>query len=148
VPSGFVNTRERLLEKARPLLEPGEAVAHVVRAQEGKNRYLAMLFALVGGAGLAVVAGAPALAFPLGYLVFTLQYRRRLILATDRALVVLAGGWFRYTPQKVIERLDLETPIGPLRGLQMETRIGDHRMFVMPRTAPEARAADDDLDAG
>jgi hypothetical protein len=123
-------------------------VAHVIRAQEGKNRYLAMGLAVIGGLALVLVSGAAPFAFAFAYLVFTLQYRRRLILATDQALVVLAGGWFRYTPRSLLDRLDLETPIGPLKGMQMETTLGGRHLFVMPRTAPEARAADDDLDAG
>jgi hypothetical protein len=34
---GLINTREVVLEKVPPFLEPGEVVAHVVKAVEGRH---------------------------------------------------------------------------------------------------------------
>jgi hypothetical protein len=138
------NTPERIVAKARPLLEPGEAAAHVVRALEGLNRWVAMAIALTVGVGLSLFIGL--LGIVGMWLVYTRLYARRVLLATDRNLVVLAGGRWRFTPRAVLDRLDIETPIGPLKGLWLETRVGGRRLYVVPRCAPDVRKADADLD--
>jgi len=145
--SGWINTRERLAEKAQPLLEPGEVVAHVIRAQEGPNKFLGMGLAMFVAFGLSLLLKIPILALPVFLLVHTRLYGRRVILATDEALVVAAGGRFRYTPRKVLDRLDLETQIGPLKGLWLSTTLDGRRLYVMPRCARDVAAADADLDA-
>jgi hypothetical protein len=144
--TGWVNTRERLIEKAQPLLEPGEVVAHVIRAQQGPNRFLGMGIALFIGFGIAYLVAIPLLALPIFLVALIRLYARRVILATDEALVVVAGGRIRYTPTKVLDRLDLETPIGPLKGLWLATTLNGRRMYVVPRCVREVTAADADLD--
>jgi hypothetical protein len=145
--TGFINTRERLAEKAQPLLEPGEVVAHVIRAQEGPNKFLGMGIALVIAFGMSILLRNPLAGMLVFFAVNTRLYARRVILATDEALVVAAGGRFRYTPKKVLDRLDLETQIGPLKGLWLSTTLGGRRLYVMPRCARDVAAADADLDA-
>jgi hypothetical protein len=145
VPGGIVNTREVIIEKSRPFLEPGEVVAHVVKALEGPPRWIAMLLGLVIGIGISILILVPLLGVPLFVLVYTSAYKRRIILATDRALVVLAGGRYRFTPKEVLARLDLETRIGPLQGLFMRTEVDGRRMYITPRTAVEVAAADADI---
>ena len=142
---GWRNTRERLAAKAQPLLEPGEVVAHVVRALEGPNRFLGMAIALVVAFGLSILLRVPILALPIFLIVNSRLYARRLILATDRALVVMAGGRFRYTPRAVLDRLDLETPVGPLKGAWLATDLNGRRLYVVPRSARDVIAADADL---
>jgi hypothetical protein len=143
---GFINTSAVVIEKARPFLEPGEVVAHVVKAVEGPSRWIAILLGFVIGIGLSVLIGAPLLGVPLFALVYTSAYQRRIILATDEALVLLAGGRYRFTPKKVLARLDLETRIGPLQGMFLKTELDGRRLYVTSRSAGEVAAADADID--
>lgn len=143
----FGNQRQQIIEQSRPLLQPGEAVAHVVRALEGPNRWLGLGISLLVGLGLGVLLGLPILGLPAFLIVFTRLYARRVILATDESLVVLAGGRFTFRPRLVLDRLDLETPIGPLKGLWLQTTLNGRRMYVVARSVNEVRAADADLQA-
>ncbi len=148
MPAVFFN-REKAIQRARPLLNPGEAVAHVIRALEGPNRFLGMGLALLVGFGLSVVIRFPLLALPIFLLVYARLYARRLVLATDEGIVVLAGGrgpkFLSFMPTMVLDRLPLETPIGPMRGLWLEVTLNDRRMFVIASSAKDVRAADADL---
>ena len=143
---GFINTPEVVIEKSRPFLEPGEVVAHVVKAVEGPPRWIAMVLGFVIGIGLSVAIGAPLLGVPLFALVYTSAYQRRIILATDEALVLLGAGRYRFTPKKVLARLDLETKIGPLQGLFLRTELDGRRLYVTSRSAAEVSNADADID--
>ena len=88
--AGWLNNRDTIIAKAQPLLEPGEIVAHVVRAMEGINRWLGVAIAFVVAFPLdGPAAGAVPGAFALFILLFTSLYPRRIILATDQALVVV-----------------------------------------------------------
>jgi hypothetical protein len=82
-------------------------------------------------------------------LVYTRLYARRLIVATDEGLVVMAGGrgprFFSFMPSAVLDRLPLETPIGPVKGLWLEVTLNERRMFVVARSAKDVVAADADL---
>jgi hypothetical protein len=140
------NTRDRLIAESRRFLEPGEAVAHVVRALEGPNRWLGVGLTTVVGAALAVVTTIAPLAIGVMALVYTAMYQRRLILSTDRRLLLLAGGRFRFSPKSVLEVLDLETRIGPLKGLFLRSSLAGRRLYIVARTAPEANASDADLE--
>jgi hypothetical protein len=144
--SGLINTREVVIEKARAFLEPGEVVAHVVKALEGPPRWVAMLLGLVIGIGVSILILVPILGVPLFVLAYTSAYKRRIILATDRALVVLNCGRYRFTPRSVLARLDVETRIGPLQGLFLRTEVNGRRMYVTPRTTVEVAAADADIE--
>jgi hypothetical protein len=145
VPSSYINNRETIIDKAAPLLEPGEVVAHVIRGLEGRNRWIGMVIAIV----VAFPVGfylPPILIVPLYYLIFTGMYRRRIILATDQAIVVIAGGRLRFTPKAVLDRLDIETPIGPMKGaFWRHVVLNGRRIYVVPRSYPEVAAADADL---
>jgi hypothetical protein len=143
-----MNTRDNLIAKTRPLLERGEVVAHVVRALDGRiNRWLGVVGALVIAFPLAVVLRIPIAAFALFLALFTSLFPRRLILATDRALVLVKCGRWRFTPKSVLDRLDIETKIGPLKGFWRATNLGGRRLYIVPRTFPEVQAADADVDA-
>jgi hypothetical protein len=148
MPPVFFN-RSKAIVRARPLLNPDEAVAHVIRALEGPNRFVGMGLALLVGFGLSLLLRIPYLALPIFVLLYTRLYARRLILATDEGVVVMAGGrgplFFSFMPTKVLDRLPLETPIGPLKGLWLETRLDGRRMFVVARSAKDVLAADADL---
>jgi hypothetical protein len=145
VAPSFVNTRERIIEKAAPLLERGEVVAHVIRGLEGRNRWLGMLIALAVAFPFGYFV-PPILIVPIYYLVFTGMYPRRIILATDRGVVVIAGRRLQYEPRAVLDRLDVETPIGPMKGsFWRHVVLNDRRIYVVPRSYPEVAAADADL---
>jgi uncharacterized protein YPO0396 len=118
-------------------------VAHVVRCLEGPNKWLAIGIGLVIGfaAGLLVPLFGPV----VFWLVYTRLYARRVVLSTDRNLVVIAGGRWRFTPKRLVDRLDIETKFSP-KGLWLETTLGGRRMYVVPRTIDEVRASDRDVD--
>ncbi len=143
---GPINTREVILEKVQPLLEPDEVVAHVVKAVEGPPRWVALLLALIVGIGVSILILVPFLGFPLFVLVYMGAYQRRLILATDQALVLVGCGRFRFTPKKILSRLDIETPIGPLTGIFLRTELDGRRLYITPRTVQEVAAADADIE--
>jgi hypothetical protein len=143
--AAFSNTPERIIQDAQPLLEPGESVAHVIRGLEGPNRYIAMGIALAVGLGISYFIGLLGIVFM--WLVFTRLYSRRVILATDRNLVILGCGRWRFTPKVLLDRLDIETRIGPLKGLWMQSRLPGRRIYIVARSAREVVAADTELDA-
>jgi hypothetical protein len=141
------NDRRRLIEKSRPFLDDGEVVAHVIRALEGLNRWVGLAIAAVIAFGLTIaVKLPPVIGALILMLVFTRLYARRVIVSTDRGIVVLAGGLWRFTPKARLDRLDLETRIGPLRGVWLETNLNGRRLFVVPRSAVEVAESDADLD--
>ena len=144
--AGLINTREVVIEKSAPFLEPDEVVAHVVKALEGPPRWLAIVLALVIGFGISIVIQIPFWGFPLFALVYTSAYQRCVILATDEALLLLGAGRYHFTPKKVLARLDLETRIGPVKGLFLRTEVDGRRLYLTPRTVQEAAAADAELD--
>ena len=141
-----INTRDHIISLARPLLEPREVVAHVVRAMEGPNRIIGGLIAMAIGVAVGIVTKVPFLGFPIMASIYLSMYPRRILLATDQALVLIAGGRWRWTPKSVIERYDVDTPIGPLKGFLIYSRLGDRRLWIVPRCIPEVKAADRDLD--
>jgi hypothetical protein len=144
--AGWLNNRDTIIAKAAPLLEPGETVAHVVRAMEGINRWAGVAIALVVAFPLTVLLQVPLAALAIFILLFTSLYPRRIILATDQALVVVKAGRWRFTPRQVLDRLDIETRIGPLKGFWRYTVLGGRRLYIVPRTYSEVHAADADVD--
>ena len=140
----FINNRETIIAKAAPLLERGEVVAHVIRGMEGMNRWLGMLIAIVV-AFPSVCSCRPILIVPL-FTCCSPACTAPIILATDQALVVVAGGRLRYAPRLVLDRLDVETPIGPMKGgLWRYVVLNGRRIYVVPRSYPDVVAADADL---
>jgi hypothetical protein len=148
VAGGLINTREVIIAKSQRFLEPGEVVAHVVRALEGPPRGVAIALGLLIGLGIGALIRVPFLGFPLAVLVYTASYQRRIVLATDRSVVLIGGTRLRFRPRTLLARLDLETPIGPVRGLFLRIQLAGRRLYVVPRTAAEVAAADSDLDDG
>ena len=61
----------------------------------------------------------------------------------------MAGGkgalFFSYMPTKVLDRLPLETPIGPMKGLWLTVTLNERRMYVVARSSKDVLAADADL---
>ncbi len=144
---GVANARAKIVQEARPLLNKGEVIAHVVKALEGPNRWLGIGIGMFAGLGVGLLSGNPILGVPIMWIVYTRMYARRILLATDQSLVVIEGGRFRFAPKRVLERLDVDTRIGPLKGLFMTARVNGRRLYIVPRSAGEATAADADVEA-
>ena len=60
--------------------------------------------------------------------------------------MLVGCGRFRFTPKKVLDRLDIETPIGPLKGMFLRTELDGRRLYITPRTVQEVAAADADIE--
>jgi len=82
--------RDKLKERAQPMLEPGEEVQAIFLAQTGPNPNLLFITSLIS---------------------FISKYK--LVAATDRAIVVMSAGlWKRTFPKQVEQRLPRETQLG------------------------------------
>ena len=104
-------------------LEEGERVDHVIKALAGMNRWMALLLAAIIGLGVSLLLSS-----------FTRLYARRLILVTDRAVVLLAGSRFTFKPTALLDRLPVDTPLGPLQGLWLQLQLGEHKLYVSARS--------------
>jgi hypothetical protein len=119
-------------------LEDGEHVDYVVKALSGINRWLGLGIAAIIGFGVTValvnLGFGPVVGVIVLAVVFTRLYARRLIVVTDRAVLLMAGRRWRYKPTAVIERLPVDTPLKPLKGLWLELHLGTHLIYVNPRS--------------
>jgi hypothetical protein len=134
--------RDRIIEASRPFLQPDEQVVHVVRALEGPNRWIALALAFAIGVMLTLLTQAPLLGVLSMWLVYTRLYARRIVLATDQAVVLLAGSRWRFLPRSLIQRFPVDTMIGPLKGLFLQADGLGRRLYIVPRTMREVVAAD------
>ena len=119
-------------------LEEGERVDYVIKALAGMNRWLALGLAAIIGLGVSLLLSTygfgPIVGVLVLLIVFTRLYARRLILVTNRAVVLLAGSRFTFKPTAVLDRLPVDTPLGPLMGLWLELRLGTHKLYVSARS--------------
>jgi hypothetical protein len=112
--------RDRLARRVQPLLEPGEQVHEVMMAQTGPNPYLA-------AANYQILLAA----------------KHRIIVVTDRAVVVVrAGSLTRTSAKEVIARLPRSTRIGPLSGRWAKTEINGEEQWINKRFHGDAARAD------
>jgi hypothetical protein len=124
-----VSLRDKLRERARPFLERGEQVQEVFPAQAGLPPYLANL-PLFGALGALLLQGALV---------------RRLIIVTDRAILLLDADKMNGTkPKALVRRLPRRTRLGPVRrGLPWAPiQLGGSRLWVHMRYHPDVEAAD------
>lgn len=118
--------RDKLAARVQPLLEPGEQVQEVALSQTGPSPYLAIVT----------------------YLIF-FAVKRRIIVATDRAVVVVRAGAFTGTSAKeVLARLPRGTRIGPLSGLWAKTEVNGERQWIHKRFHGDIARADSVAVAG
>ena len=119
-------------------LEEGERVDHMIKALAGMNRWLALGLAAIIGLGVSLLLSSfgfgPIVGVLVLFVVFTRLYARRLILVTDRAVVLLAGSRFTFKPTAVLDRLPVDTPLGPLQGLWPQLQLGTHKLYVSARS--------------
>ncbi|MEY2475979.1 MAG: hypothetical protein QOG87_1294 [Actinomycetota bacterium] len=114
--------RDKLAERSRPYLEDGEQVEQVFLAQTGPTPWLMALI------------GAIAMMFAV---------KRRIVVVTDRGIVLLrAGAWTGTSPKEFVGRLPRQTRIGPLSGLWGKTELGGTKMWVHKRFHKDVAAAD------
>lgn len=125
----------RWSERATPFLEPNEQIRHVFAAQDGMNANL-MIFLAPFGAIPAVIA-------------VLIWLRGRLVVVTDRAVVVLDTG-LGNKPKRLFARLGLNGTIDAVGGGVLpfrEVRVGERRMWVPRRFWQLAVDAAADLQA-
>jgi hypothetical protein len=119
--------RDKLIERSRPYLEDGEQPEQAFLAQTGPTPWL--------------------MAF-LGALAMLLAVKRRIVVVTDRAIVVLhASAWTGTTPKNLVARLPRQQRIGPLSGVWGKTEIGGERMWIHKRFQKDVEEADAKLAA-
>ena len=112
--------RDKLGARVQPMLEPGEQVQEVILSQTGPNPFLAVIT----------------------YLVF-FMVKRRIIVATDRAIVVIKAGAFTGTSAKeVIARLPRATRLGPVSGLWAKVDINGEKNYIHKRFHGDVARAD------
>jgi hypothetical protein len=118
--------RDKLRERSQPLLEPGEPIEQIFMAQTGPTPYLQAV---------------------LSPLILLSIIKRRIVVVTDRAVVVLAAGRLAgTTPKDVAVRLPRQTPIGPVSGLWAKIVLNDERMWVNKRFHKDVDQADAQLE--
>lgn len=129
-------------EKSRRLLEPGESVSRVYLAQGGINPWSLIAFSVVGLVlvrGLSGAMGQPGgfgalgglVGGFVGWLIATMLTTRRVILKTDRSVVLLACGKFTAKkPVKVVTRLPKGTKVGPLSGTWAPLESGGEKLWI------------------
>jgi hypothetical protein len=112
--------RDKIRERAQPLLEPGEQVQAVFAAQTA-SQYLMVL----------------------GYVPFLLTNKYRCVVATDRRIVVFdAGRWGMGNPKAIIASLPRSVPLGPAAGLWHVVELGGERLRVHKRFHKDIAEAD------
>ena len=112
--------RDKLAARVQPLLEPGEQVQAVFVTQTGPSPYWVLLTTLI---------------------FFTVK--RRIIVATDRAVVVVRAGTMSGTTAKeVLARLPRATRFGPVSGMWSKIVVNGEQQWVHKRFHGDVAAAD------
>jgi hypothetical protein len=112
--------RETIRANAQPLLEPGEVVEAVIPAQT-TSQYLALI----------------------SYWIILFRNAYRVIVVTDRRILVCRSGRFRTTPVRdVLRELPRDTKIGPATGLWYRTDALGERLYIAKRFHRDVAEAD------
>jgi hypothetical protein len=114
--------QEKIRERSQPFLEPGETMQTAFLAQTGPTPWLAGAF---------------------GALIYMFIAKYRIVVVTDRAVVLLKAGAFRPAkPKEVVKRLPRTTPIGPFEGkIWGKVQIDGERHWVHRRFKDEIQSA-------
>ena len=117
--------RDKIRANAAHLLQPGETIEAVFCAQT-TSQYFALLSILI--------------------VIFTNAYR--VVVVTDRRILVCRSGRFRMAPVKdVIKELPRNTRIGPPSGLWWPCETLGERLYINKRFHKDVTAADAVLSA-
>jgi hypothetical protein len=112
--------RDKVLAGAQQYLEPGEQVRAVGLGQSGPSPWVTAL---------------------IGWLVMFAFAKFRVIVVTDRAIVLLdASGWSPAKARGVVGRYPLQS-FADLKGLWGKTNVGDNKLWVHKRFQKELKAA-------
>lgn len=112
--------RDKLRDRVQPRLEPGEQIQEVYLAQTGPTPWLGLLTAFIWFA-----------------------VKRRIVVATDRAIVVFSASWWTGThPKELLGRLPRSTTVGPLSGLWAKSAIGGEKVHIHKRFHQDVARAD------
>lgn len=112
--------RDKLRERSQPMLEPGEEIQEVFLAQTGPTPWLGLLTTFIWFA-----------------------IKRRIVVVTDRAIVVMSAGWWTgSSPKSIVARLQRATRIGPLSGLWAKATIGGEKVHIHKRFHGDVASAD------
>ncbi|MFD5078164.1 hypothetical protein [Streptomyces sp. NPDC058371] len=131
--------REKAIERSRKLLEPGEAVRRVYFAQGGIPPQTRVIVVVTGmvlarfalGDQLGLAGGA--IGGIVGALAVTALTSRRLVLRTDRSLVVLAYNRFAgMRPSVLSARLPKDTPLS-LSGTWAPVVLDGEKLWIHKR---------------
>jgi len=115
-----VAIRDRIIEHAQPLLEPGEQIQAVIPAQT-KSGWL----------------GA------LGLIVLLFANRNRPIVVTDRRIAITdSGKMAQAKPTKIIRSVDRSTRIGPPSGMWWKCTSLGEPLFIHKRFHKDVELAD------
>ncbi len=115
--------RDKLRERAQPFLEQGETIQQVFLAQTGPTPWL---------------AGA------IGALVYAFLAKYRVVVVTDRAIILLKSGAFMPAkPSEVLARLPRNTRLGPWQAkVWGKIDLNGERHWVHRRFRSDVDAAD------
>src|SRR5690242_11941981 len=112
--------RDTMRRNAEHLLQPGEQIQAVMPAQT-TSQYFALL----------------------SYWIIILSNAYRVIVVTDRRILVCKSGRFRTTPVKAVEReLPRQTMIGPAHGLWYRCDSLGDKLYINRRFHKDIAAAD------
>ena len=113
--------RDKIRANAQHLLQPGEVIQAVIPAQT-VSQYLAAFISY-------------------WIIIFTGAYR--VIVVTDRRILVCRSGRFRTTPVgDVVNELPRQTIIGPAHGLWYKTEALGHKLYIAKRFHKDVAQAD------
>ena len=115
--------RDKLRERAQPLLEPGENIEEVFLAQEGKSWMLGL-----GGGILLLLFAKPLV-----------------VVVTDRSVVVFRQSKLTATPKGRLARLPRNTKIGPVKGLWSKVVLNGVQVYIHRRFHNDVKRADAQL---
>ena len=112
--------RDKLRANAQHVLQPGETIQAVFCAQT-KNQYFALISYWI--------------------ILFTNAYR--VVVVTDRRILVCKSGRLRMTPvNEVIRELPRNTRIGPASGLWWKSQTLGEQLYINKRFHKDIAAAD------
>jgi hypothetical protein len=118
--------RDTMRENAAHLLQPGETIQAIFGAQT-TSQYFALL----------------------SYWIIIFKNSYRVVVVTDRRILVCKSGRFRITPvNEVVHELPRNTQIGPASGLWYKTDALGERLHIAKRFHKDIAAADALLPSG
>lgn len=118
--------RDKLRSNAQSLLEPGETIQAVFPAQT-----VSQYFALIS------------------YWIIILSNAYRVVVVTDRRILICRTGRFRVSPVKgVLMALPRHMRIGPAHGLWYKTDVLGETLYIHRRFHKDIAAADAGMGAG